>query len=199
LVTQNGTNKRIVALDTPLAAQVFDAQSRQISLIPLIGGDDPTTGKRPVLPWKAYQTQQPTLAEVQHWLDNGLSAYGIVCGQVSGIIVLDIDDSDVAVALANRFPRLMNTYTVRSGMRGTPHIYWHVDFPVKSQSVLGGDLKAEGSYVVGAGSEIAGRVWQIENDSPIWPITQAQFAYLTHPCPPLARQSQTRLATTLIL
>ena len=77
--------------------------------------------------------------------------------------------------LARRFPNLMNTYTVRSGLCGTPHIYWRVNFPVKSQSVLGGDLKAEGSYVVGAGSEIAGCVWQVENDRPIRSITQSEL------------------------
>jgi len=46
----------------------------------------------------------------------------------------------------------MNIYNMKSGGRGTIHLYFEVNFPVRTSKIRSGDSKADGSYVVGAGS-----------------------------------------------
>ncbi|MFN8531856.1 MAG: bifunctional DNA primase/polymerase [Anaerolineae bacterium] len=109
----------------------------------------------------------PTADELRSlFVDQHFSAYGVVCGRLSKLVVLDLDDEVIAEEFAAQFPDFGNTYTVRSGNRGTPHFLFHVDL-VKSQKVRGGDLKAEGGYVVGAGSVIAGKSWTVVRDVPV--------------------------------
>ncbi|MBC7810223.1 MAG: bifunctional DNA primase/polymerase [Burkholderiales bacterium] len=147
------------------------------SIIPLIGGSDSDSGKRPPIRWQPYQQHAPTPDDLNNWHSKrGLSAYGVVCGRVSRLAVLDLDNQQIALDFALRFPHLMQTLVVRSGLRGTPHIYWHVDFHVKTQPVRGGDLKGEGSYVVGAGSSIAGGTWTVISERPIRSITPEELA-----------------------
>lgn len=151
-----------------LDSQVEAALSRGWSVLPLVGGADAAVGKRPACRWQVYTRRRPSLAEVQAWFaDSGRRAYGVICGAVSGLVVLDLDDPQVALRFAQTFPELLDTFTVRSGLRGTPHLYWRVDFPVSSRAFPGGDLKAEGSYVVGPGSRIAGATWQVIADRPL--------------------------------
>lgn len=147
------------------------------SVIPLVGGVDVTAGKRPAATWLPYQRRRPTSAEVARWFGDGRrSAFGVVCGSVSGLIVLDVDDPALAVAVIQEFPDLLDTLVVESGVRGTPHIYWRVDFPVKSRSFTGGDLKAEGGYVVGPGSRIGDAVWMVVHERPVRKLTAEELA-----------------------
>lgn len=83
------------------------------------------------------------------------------------MIVFDFDDADAQATFIQKFPRLMDTYFVKSGGRGTLHIYFEVDFSVRTTKIRGGDLKAEGSYVVGAGSHIGGGTWEVFRDLPL--------------------------------
>jgi hypothetical protein len=158
---------------------VQEQLSLGFSVLPLVGGSDPARGKTPALAsWQVYQQRRPTLAEAQTWFaDGGRTAYGIICGPVSQLAVLDIDRADVAEHLARQVPRrLLQTRVVRSGLRGTPHYYWRVDFAVASQRVIGGELKGAGGYVVGAGSQIAGGMWEVVDDLPIRAITRRELA-----------------------
>lgn len=146
-------------------------------VIPLLGGADGHSGKRPALRWSAYQTRLPYPDELSAWFGGGhFSAYGVVCGLVSRLIVLDLDMSNLADAFAQAFPHLMETLVVTSGLRGTPHVYWRVDFRVESRSFPGGDLKAEGGYVVGPDSIIGGATWRITSDKPIRTITESELS-----------------------
>jgi hypothetical protein len=88
-------------------------------------------------------------------------AYGIVCGAVSRLIVLDFDHLPQYERFCDGFPHLLHTLTVRTGGRGGIHLYYEVDFSVRSARIAGGDLIAEGKYVVGPGSVIGGRCWQV--------------------------------------
>lgn len=153
------------------------ALSHQFSIFPLVGGADPALGKRPAHAWSIFRQRHPTDAELRRWFDAlGYTAYGIVCGHISRLIVLDFDVKRVARAFRRRFPHLCDTLIVESGCRGTPHIYWRVDFPVKTCRLKGGDLKAEGSYVVGFGSVIGDHHWQISQGRPIRSITAEELA-----------------------
>ncbi len=163
---------RFPALDSYLSA----CQTRRWSIIPLIGGSDAHLGKRPACRWQVYTRRLPFSAEIKHWFEGQQTgAYGVVCGPVSGLIVLDLDDPALAERFAAAFPDLLATLVVRSGLRGTPHIYWQVDFPVRTRAFSGGDLKAAGSYVVGPGSTIAGGVWRVLTDRPVRDISRADL------------------------
>ena len=143
------------------------------SIIPLIGGPDVQRGKRPALRWEPFMRQRTAPADLHKRSD--LTAYGVVCGQVSQLVVLDLDDADLATRFWQHFPDFMQTFVVQSGTRGTPHIYWSVDFPVKTRHFPNADLKAEGGYVVGPGSQIANAQWQVLVHQPVRPITRAEL------------------------
>ena len=162
----------MIALRPDITSTVNDAVlaclRRGWSVIPLIGGADADIGKRPAIPWQVYQKRRPTVDELQQWFDRDLSsAYGIICGKVSRLIVIDLDTTEAVDQCAQAFPELTHTFTVQSGFRGTPHLYFQVDFPVKTCKLKGGDLKGEGSYVVGSGSSITGQIWQVVRDDPV--------------------------------
>lgn len=166
--------------ELPLPARLFAASLAHlqagIPVFPLIGGDDLATGKRPALRWARFRQALPTQQDITRWfLDGAHTAYGVVCGGRSGIIVLDLDDAATADRLAAQFPALMQTRLVTSGRRGTPHLYWRADFPVTSRQLTGADLKAAGGYVVGAGSVIAGHTWTLTNDAPIRAISRQEL------------------------
>lgn len=147
------------------------------AVIPLVGGADHHLGKRPAIRWSVYQTRLPYPDELSAWFGpGGFMAYGVVCGPVSSLVVLDLDKPALAESFARQFPHLMETLVVTSGVRGTPHIYWRADFKVESRAFPGGDLKAQGGYVVGPGSSIAGAAWRVASDKPIRPITPGDLA-----------------------
>lgn len=183
-----------------LYTTISKMRDTNLSIIPLIGGDDPQRGKTPAVRWSKYAKCLPTSADLSLWFEkHGYSAYGVVCGSVSQLVVLDLDDPDVAQDFAQKFPDLMKTLVVRSGLRGTPHIYWRVSFRAASRKVLGGDLKGEGGYVVGPGSKIAGFSWDVVEDAPIRIVMANEFqtalAYLTKTQPPRTHNTQSQITS----
>jgi hypothetical protein len=147
------------------------------SVIPLVGGADPQRGKRPALPWQPYRSRRPGPAELRRWFSGpDVTAYGVICGQVSQVVVLDLDDPALADRFMRRFPQLLDTLVVASGVRQTPHIYWQVDFPVKTRQFMGADLKAEGGYVVGPGSVIGPHTWRVLADRDPRKLAPAELA-----------------------
>ena len=169
-----GSARIFTELHTVLS-YALDAHQCGCSVIPLKGGRNQVTGKHPRIAWQIYQTQQPSSDQIDQWFKGGTSSYGIVCGQISRLIVIDFDEPDAQSKFIQKFPHLMDTYIVKSGGRGTLHLYFEVDFPVRTSKIRGGDLKAEGSYVVGAGSQIAGRKWEIFRDVPLKRISRQEL------------------------
>jgi len=169
-----GSARTFTELNTVLS-YALDAHQCACSVIPLKGGRNQVTGKQPRIPWQAYQIQRASSDQIEQWFSSGTSAYGIVCGHVSRLIVIDFDEPDAQAKFIQKFPHLTDTYIVKSGGRGTLHLYFEVDFPVRTTKIRGGDLKAEGSYIVGAGSTIAGGTWEIFRDVPLKSITQQEL------------------------
>jgi len=169
-----GSARTFIELNTVLS-YALDAHQCGCSVIPLKGGRNSVTGKQPRIAWQIYQMQQASSDQIEQWFQGGTSAYGIICGQISRLIVIDFDEPDVQAKFIQKFPELIDTYIVKSGGRGTLHLYFEVDFPVRTTKIRGGDLKAESSYVVGAGSQIAGRKWEIFHDVPLKRITQQEL------------------------
>jgi len=75
--------------------------------------------KRPRLPaWKPYQVRLPTQEELKLWWDENPAAWGVVTGEVSGIVVLDFDG---AIGLET-LRKLNSEPHVRTGSGGA-HLY----------------------------------------------------------------------------
>jgi hypothetical protein len=169
-----GSARIFTELNTVLC-YALDAHQCGCSIIPLRGGRDQVTGKQPRIAWQTYQAQHASSNQIEQWFKDGASAYGIICGQISRLIVIDFDEPDTQAKFIQRFPHLMDTYIVKSGGRGTLHLYFEIDFPVRTTKIRGGDLKAEGSYVVGAGSQIASRKWETFRDVPLKRISRQEL------------------------
>jgi hypothetical protein len=119
----------------------------RVSILPL-----PANQKHPPLvEWKPYQSRRPTEAEVRHWWTIWPAAgIAIVCGRVSGVVVLDVDPrngGDVTLVTLPAWPRGPQAISGAGG----PHFYFDPGDTVvpKVKGLLPGiDLIGEGGYVV---------------------------------------------------
>jgi len=127
------------------------------SVIPLA-----PNSKRPALDsWAEFQQRCPTLDEIQNWWENGQpNGVAIVCGKVSNLVVLDIDDpSRFEIALNAIAETLPDTPIVRT-RKG-----WHVYFRYPANRIVrrherlsdwGCELRGDGCYVVAPPTMIDG-------------------------------------------
>jgi Bifunctional DNA primase/polymerase, N-terminal len=191
------TSDAITGCNTLDAA--VSAARRGWSVFPCRPGD-----KRPAVPsWEQRACSDPERV-AQHWPDG--ANVGIACGP-SRLVVLDLDTHgelpdewqaepgindgrDVLAALTEwagqPWPA---TYTVR-----TPSGGWHLYFTApagleirNSASLLGPqvDVRGGGGYVVGAGSAVGGRPYEVLDDQPPVPLPGWIAAMLTRqPAPP---------------
>ena len=128
-----------------------------MSVIPLV-----PNSKRPALEsWAEFQHRRPTFSELESWWQDGQQkGVAIVCGQVSGIVVLDIDDPDkFEIALKALGETLPDTPIVQT-RKG-----WHVYFRYPQNRVVrrhdrladwGSELRGDGCYVVAPPTVIEG-------------------------------------------
>jgi len=130
-----------------------------LSVIPLVFRE-----KNPKLKeWKEFQTRLPTKEEIQEWFKNNDLNIAIVCGRVSGnLVVLDFDDYEIYLKWLKKLSQdikdiLAQTWIVRT-KRGV-HIYFRLDCDEKTfeekgktkknlQGIKGLELRGEGTYVV---------------------------------------------------
>jgi len=111
--------------------------------------------KRPLVPWRRYQDEPPTRAQVDAWFtDHPDANVGIVTGAVSGLVVLDIDPAhggdDSLAELERRYAPLPRTVEVLTGGGGR-HVYFrHPGGTVQNKVGLapGIDLRGDGGVVV---------------------------------------------------
>jgi hypothetical protein len=137
-------------MSTSVEAAALDCLKRGWSVIPIRARD-----KRPALPWRAYQTQRATPEEVKAWFaGRPASNLGIVTGEISGLVVLDVDprhggDLSLAALLRDHGP-LPQTVEAFSGGGGR-HLYFaHPGGVLRSKVGLapGIDLRGDGGCVV---------------------------------------------------
>jgi hypothetical protein len=94
-------------------------------------------GKAPMHPWKALQTHVPTAAEVtQRWRDFPYGNVGVVLGQVSGLVRVDVDGAEGEALLAAwSAGQLPLTWRFRSSAHGYGLLYgWPKDLACQSTS-----------------------------------------------------------------
>ena len=169
-----------------LPSRLIDAAGQYLargwSVLPLRGDADPRRPKAPAMAWQRLQQRPPAADDLPGWFESGkAAALGIVCGRVSRLAVLDLDDAEAARAFASCCPELLDTWTVRSGGRGQPHYYFEVpaEVALRGGRAPGVDLQFDGSYVLAPPTCIGGRHWQVIHDAEALSLDQAGADVLT--------------------
>ena len=116
------------------------------SVLAVQGNNLPERPKQPATMWRRFQRRIATDAEIESMFCGQITAMGIICGQVSGLMVLDFDDLQSYRKFCMRFPELVRSYTVKT-RRGF-HVYYRTRTSVRSQKFVGGDIKGERSFVI---------------------------------------------------
>jgi hypothetical protein len=137
-------------IDTALAYVL-----RGWSIIPV------TPTKKPLVPWKRYQERRPTVDEIHWWWDRpkppGLA---VVCGEVSGIVVFDVEAHALDKAT-------YQTLSARSQSGGRHYYFKYNGTSTTPWTVEGthcGDLKSDGGYVLAPPTIGTNGRYQWEND-----------------------------------
>jgi len=116
----------------------------------------PCVGKRASINvWTPFMTSVATEAQIHQWARAGvLKNVALVCGRVSGnLVVIDLDGDEAVAVFSDRFPHLMDTYVVRSGSGHGAHVYlrsWNLPTTLRALKLPVGniELRADGHYVV---------------------------------------------------
>ena len=115
------------------------------SVIPLL------LNKRPAIEWAEYQKRKATDDELTRWFKNYYNdrMLGIVCGSISGVSVIDVDNDEGLRALPQYLPSDFLAPTVHTP-RGGIHLYCRYVDGVRNKAGLsnGLDIRGEGGYVV---------------------------------------------------
>ena len=146
------------------------------SVLPVRGAGDPLNPKAAAVPWAALQRRSASPETLEGWFGKGLAGgLGLVCGRVSRLAVLDLDDADAVEAFAQSCPQLLDTFTVRSGGRGQPHYYFEVPDAVSLRGMRapGTDLQFEGAYVVAPPTCVGGQRWRVTHEAAVLRLDQA--------------------------
>ena len=123
-----------------------DYLSRRWSILPVR-----THEKRPLIPWEPLQNVRPSEAEAAAWFERWPDAnIGIVTGEISNLVVLDIDPShggDGSLErLEHRFQPLPKTVEARSGGGGR-HLYFsHPGRPVRNRAAIAQGIDLCGTF-----------------------------------------------------
>lgn len=104
--------------------------------------------KLPAIPWLEYQKRLPTEAELRSWWKKMPKAnIALICGQISGIIVVDIDPGHGGTTEGLELPPTLCSRTGGGGQ----HLFYKWNSRVIGAKVgvrAGIDIRSEASYVV---------------------------------------------------
>lgn len=109
---------RLSVLPVPEAALIY--ARHRVSIFPVAGDDT----KKPLVMWKPYQRQAPSISTVDRWFNEHFpdAHIGLVTGTLNGILGADLDIADDADWFFQTFPSARHSRIVK-----TPHGY-HVYF-----------------------------------------------------------------------
>lgn len=136
----------------------------------------PCVGKRAALnAWADFQNRHASRYLVQEWHRTGrLQNVAIICGQISGgLVVIDLDGDDAVDHFYSVFPKYRHTYTVLSGSGHGRHLYFKVDLPISTTRTvtdLGGfELRSDGAYIIAPPSThpSGGRYYVVNDTAPM--------------------------------
>ena len=172
-------NPHYAATKKPVAEAAFWYWSMGISIIPC-------RGKIPNIPaWQQYQQRRATRAELDAWISGGkFQTIGIICGAVSGnLVVMDLDSPPAVATYEQRFPNLLDTYAVTSGSGKGMHLYYQAEkLPKTARVALAGEhhgieLRSDGCYVIAPPSIHPDSLmpYAPANDKPVKSLLQLEF------------------------
>lgn len=126
------------------AAQEYLASG--VSIIPLLRQDKRSALKS----WRMAQQYRASQKVLGQWRMAGLlNNVGIVCGAVSGnLVVLDFDSHEAVCEFEDKFSALTDTLCISSGSRRGAHYYFYCKDLPPSTLVKNYELRANGMYVV---------------------------------------------------
>lgn len=144
-------------------------------------------GKRPIEQgWTKDANYSHDSSTLQAHIASG-GNYGVL-GGYGNLCIIDFDSFDAYDKIGMKLPP---TFTVKSGGKGMPHLYYLVDktFPKipihgkKGETLL--DIQCEGSQVVGPGSKLIENgavkgIYHVSNDRDIASISSIQLLSLIH-------------------
>ncbi|MBU4603189.1 bifunctional DNA primase/polymerase, partial [bacterium] len=107
--------------------------------------------KKPYIYWKSYQYKKANIEDIFDWCNKFSDInIGIVTGDISKLVVIDVDDINLLPELKEFLPEIKETTRVRT--RRGYHYYFSLNGEqVKSTNSLFGkriELKSNGTYVV---------------------------------------------------
>ncbi|MBA7619515.1 hypothetical protein ES703_26854 [subsurface metagenome] len=122
------------------------------SIIPLKSGE-----KVSILGWKPYQKRKAEREEIESWCDRFKDFNpGIVTGDVSRLVVIDVDEPKHLARLVEQVPGAADTTRVKTS-RGV-HLYFESDRSLQTRyrflDIPKVELRANGSYVVAPLSQV---------------------------------------------
>lgn len=115
--------------------------------------------------WQMAQQWRASEEVLNQWHRLGLlCGIGIVCGAVSGnLVVLDFDSQEAVSEFEETFPHHTDTLVVSSGSRRGAHYYYYSKQLPSSLLVKNHELRANGMYVVGVPSpHPSGNLYEIQ-------------------------------------
>jgi len=127
--------------------------------------------------WTEFQTRKPTQIEIQSWLSSPIQNYAIVCGEISNIIVIDVDtknDGDPTPFLNRGFLEIRTP-------SGGYHFYALYDPLLKStkhkkqehKGILKGvDIQSNGALAFAPPTVFKNGTYKMVHDAPLIPIPE---------------------------
>ena len=168
--------RRGPSLQQKLINRAKELALRGFSPIPVHGNSAPSEPKRPAVKWRAYQKRIASGAEIERLFQTDVSALGIVCGQISRLLVIDFDDVLRFQRFCRHLPQYAATYTVKT-KRGF-HLYFRTSVKVPSHQFDGGDIKGERSYILAPPSTIDSFVYECIHEVKAREVTEAEVDQL---------------------
>jgi hypothetical protein len=166
------TSRITAGCRTSRLASTIRLRERGFSVVPI----DPVDGKKPLCPWKRYQSTRATLQELRTWFETRWpeANVGVVTGAVSRVVVLDVDGDEGRESLRQQGGVPLTPISITG--RGMHIWFAHPGRMVANFAgrVPGLDLRGDGGYVVAppslhaSGSEY---YWEIAP----WEATLAQM------------------------
>ena len=159
--------------------------SMGLSVIPIKARD-----KKPLGPWKEFQTRRATEQEIRTWFaGNPALNIGIVTGAISRVVVIDADTEEMASRVGQLYPSPMRSKT----SKGRHFFYRHPGHVVGNRAKIVGlalDVRGDGGYVVGPGSvHPSGVVYEEEGEwNDVEDLPTFQTAWLGEQVQPLVNQ-----------
>jgi hypothetical protein len=120
-------------------------QKFQFSVIPV------RPDKKPNVKWEPYQKERASADQLRTWwAKNPKANIGLVTGELSGIVVVDVDDPDGGMQALSEYLTTAKTPTARTP-RGGLHLYFKAPEkcpPNATGCPKGVDFRGEGGYII---------------------------------------------------